>query len=1101
MSELSAYEQAKKKYPNALTWEDLQKPSEKYLSQLANRYGFAWSNSDIEKGLRPLASTDITNLQRLAQYNWTNNKDYDFGGLDFDPTGRSGDEANIYASLAKKLKRIPTQADYNKYYTTDVQYKGQYGNAAEDQAAYKAGQAPMRVQYSEKLRRQYNALAAAYNAGNLSQEKARELAPDLYALTGYAKEQEAARARAEGKAQAASYPPRGTKQSVNGDWLDPEVLKLLGYDEKTGFAKLFEGLPQTQVDIMEARLMPTVQQKAANARRLPQVVQGGSQSSAASGGSSESNIQFSRVAGTAGNPLDNALLLGPVQYRSNEITLPDGHKGHFEVNEQSNGRFKAEFIYSDGHVNKNAWWVRDSVDEAIQRARKWAGEEPQDFAKSVAQSIQRHITPEQLENADDPELDPKYWEKTANQTTNTLKWSENPTDGGNAYVSNAGKEGRRYVIVPTQDGRYALMWMSDNETSFGDYKGQIELFSNPNYAKWAAEQYRNQIDAGVKLEDIDSKERYFLWLDRVDAWRKDPRRNPLPGGYVSKGDENTWWGKLWEGNAFGGITGILSIPQELYLNAWNMGMQAGKGEKIQARPGMTNRDYMRENAERFGGTDLGAELDKAGALGAIANFSLEMLTDPTNFLPGGLVYDALRARGLANPKNLRYVQEFTNEKVLGQRYNPVSDDARGLVHPQITADDVKLAEAQNAEYAGLNAAKDAPEITPTIPTTRQAGSLDELFPPAARPEVTMPGTGADMPRLPVRVDDPNLSILGKKPATTISPRTPLIDTSAPTVRTPQANPLTAAADDSARALEEGLGLAAPAKNVPLAVEAAQDIKKPFVAIAGDAESALPRVKGFDTPEAARAWAEGTDGASVYKVTGRDAGGKVKALEPVQTEVGGLAEGGASPAGAMPNTSAAGVENKTKVYNVKTGQWEEPSGFLKGLDEGMGELPEPRNAGPETIDFTAEGGNKNILETYDITDTPQIAELNAIDINKIVPTAPVEIPQNAQVVKQSKTGYNQIKFKWSDNTYKYEIRWHTRTPGAPKSQGDTWVVMRTTPGTPNGKLQVEHIMIGQNKWVTMREWKAASNAWRNGVATPEQLSILESGHWPADLGGK
>jgi len=72
----------------------------------------------------------------------------------------------------------------------------------------------------------------------------------------------------------------------------------------------------------------------------------------------------------------------------------------------------------------------------------------------------------------------------------------------------------------------------------------------------------------------------------------------------------------------------------------------------------------------------------------------------------------------------------------------------------------------------------------------------------------------------------------------------------------------ASADDSARALEEGLGLTKPGKDVPLAVEVVEDIKKPFVAIAGDAESALPRVKGFDTPEAAWAWAEGTDGASV-----------------------------------------------------------------------------------------------------------------------------------------------------------------------------------------------------------------------------------------------
>jgi hypothetical protein len=119
------------------------------------------------------------------------------------------------------------------------------------------------------------------------------------------------------------------------------------------------------------------------------------------------------------------------------------------------------------------------------------------------------------------------------------------------------------------------------------------------------------------------------------------------------------------------------------------------------------------------------------------------------------------------------------------------------------------------------------------------------------------------------------------------------------------------------------------------VEAAQDIKKPFVAIAGDAESALPRVKGFDTPEAARDWAEGTDGAFVYKVTGRDAGGKIKALEPIQTE--------------------AGRFQKSKPASAATSAADGAGGFVKGLDDGMEGLPEAKNTGLETIDFSVEGG--------------------------------------------------------------------------------------------------------------------------------------------------
>ncbi len=42
------------------------------------------------------------------------------------------------------------------------------------------------------------------------------------------------------------------------------------------------------------------------------------------------------------------------------------------------------------------------------------------------------------------------------------------------------------------------------------------------------------------------------------------------------------------------------------------------------------------------------------------------------------------------------------------------------------------------------------------------------------------------------------------------------------------------------------------------------------------------------------------------------------------------------------------------------------------------------------------------------------------------------------------GYEQISYKWNDGTYKYEVRWHTRTSVAPEVQGNTWVIQRTIP---------------------------------------------------------
>ncbi|OJU18135.1 MAG: hypothetical protein BGN88_04970 [Clostridiales bacterium 43-6] len=107
-------------------------------------------------------------------------------------------------------------------------------------------------------------------------------------------------------------------------------------------------------------------------------------------------------------------------------------------------------------------------------------------------------------------------------------------------------------------------------------------------------------------------------------------------------------------------------------------------------------------------------------------------------------------------------------------------------------------------------------------------------------------------------------------------------------------------------------------------------------------------------------------------------------------------------------------------------------------------------------------------------------------------APIEIPENATVKPASKTGYEQISYKWKDSNYKYEVRWHTRTPGAPKNQGNTWVVERVTPGS-GGVDPKSHILV-EGQWISKFQWQAAIKAYQNGTATQQQLEILEKGHW-------
>ena len=116
--------------------------------------------------------------------------------------------------------------------------------------------------------------------------------------------------------------------------------------------------------------------------------------------------------------------------------------------------------------------------------------------------------------------------------------------------------------------------------------------------------------------------------------------------------------------------------------------------------------------------------------------------------------------------------------------------------------------------------------------------------------------------------------------------------------------------------------------------------------------------------------------------------------------------------------------------------------------------------------------------------------------KYAETSPIKIPSNATIKIQSKTGYDQIQFKWFDGNYKYDARWHTRTLGAPPEQGNTWVIERITPGNANGQRSVKHILTGEGEWTPRKVWQDAILARQNGVATEAQNDLLKGGHWPA-----
>lgn len=122
------------------------------------------------------------------------------------------------------------------------------------------------------------------------------------------------------------------------------------------------------------------------------------------------------------------------------------------------------------------------------------------------------------------------------------------------------------------------------------------------------------------------------------------------------------------------------------------------------------------------------------------------------------------------------------------------------------------------------------------------------------------------------------------------------------------------------------------------------------------------------------------------------------------------------------------------------------------------------------------------------------------LREILPkSSPLHIPKNAKISKQAKNGYDQVKYQWSENGYNYTCRWHTRTPGAPPEQGDSWVVERHRPGIgagPNARKAKREILIGKGKWILKSTWDEAIRARKTGKATQEQKEILKHGHWKA-----
>ena len=170
--------------------------------------------------------------------------------------------------------------------------------------------------------------------------------------------------------------------------------------------------------------------------------------------------------------------------------------------------------------------------------------------------------------------------------------------------------------------------------------------------------------------------------------------------------------------------------------------------------------------------------------------------------------------------------------------------------------------------------------------------------------------------------------------------------------------------------------------------------------------------------------------------------------------------------------------------------------LEGAAKGAGNAAEDAGKAGKGLEGAAKGAESAAEDAGKVVEsggkTFKFSDMTESEIVKIVERyrkkAPIEIPDTAKYkAKSMADGYEQISYKWNDGTYKYEVRWHTRTSGAPEGQGNTWVIQRTIPGN-GGKKPSTQFLIGENEWVEGWKWYDAISARKNGTATQEQIKL-------------
>jgi hypothetical protein len=580
-------------------------------------------------------------------YTAKNQFDYDSKGLypdlNYDPFRRDKLENEAWKTYLKthgyqNFDESEFQRTYNR-----IKYKDQYDMSIdEDIRAYEVGDKPYRYQMSEKAANEFKQLMADIDNGTLGQswrEKYKTLAAyDAYALNA-AKEAAAAKAREEKRRQDAldngepyvepfTSPLEGTKKAKASP-IDVDTLKRLGWDENTGFSWIDRAIIERQQAIND---------RAAAAREA--------------------------VTGYDGQQQTRH----PTQQAGPRMGY-DPETGHFRSGyDAATGTFKALPIPRTPMpvpAPKGATGFTPAPRPA------YMGEATMPTGGPLSAQGQR-ARDAMGKPGSQQTIGERYWATPDEQikalTDQFAKTEKAPADGkigwngdsGSVMISTRvdsklnqnGSRPGRYVIWSQSPGKYALTYMEDGKTFTDAANFRAKEFNSLEDAQKYAQQYATALLEG----------------------RKPPESFGDIAGAAGKG----------------ALQG-LNLPQSAYLNTGNIihNIKTGHSPFYGAKLSMTLEDFSSQMTEKYGGPDLFRELDKAGIFGELAGQSLEVLSDPTNYVAGGAVYDLLKAKGMLTPANLKLVK------------NTFLLDENAVKNLTPTAKDFARADAQAAQNADI----------------------------------------------------------------------------------------------------------------------------------------------------------------------------------------------------------------------------------------------------------------------------------------------------------------------------------------------------------------------------------------------------------------